>query len=128
MTDTAPATPGGGVRGGGGTGAGTRTIFPAKETDTGALCIEMRIRLYPDGAMSKLLEELAKVGGWVGGWVGKGRDSVFGYVWHQFGLFSSGFITPRLLSPLTCNFVSLFYRTHDICVDVRPLVVSAPTV
>lgn len=62
VQDTEPPTPGGGVRGGGGTGAGTRRIVPAGETAEGMLCIEMRIRLYHDGAMSKLLEKLANVG------------------------------------------------------------------
>lgn len=38
----------------GGAGAG--------RTQAGELCIELRIRLYNDGAMSKLLEQLAKVG------------------------------------------------------------------
>ncbi len=38
-------------------------ILPAQETTEGMLCIEMRIRLYHDGAMSQLLEKLAKVVG-----------------------------------------------------------------
>ncbi len=38
-------------------------VTPARETTEGMLCIEMRIRLYHDGAMSQLLEKLAKVGG-----------------------------------------------------------------
>lgn len=61
VLDSQASTPGGGVRGGGGTGSGTRTITPAGQSSEGVLCIEMRIRLYPDGAMSKLLEKLANV-------------------------------------------------------------------
>lgn len=55
----------GGGEGGGsaGAGAGRRTVVPAQDTNnsSGMLCIEVRIRLYHDGAMSKLLESLAKV-------------------------------------------------------------------
>lgn len=61
VQDTSLPTPGGGVKGGGGTGAGTRRVVPASESSEGMLCIEMRIRLYDDGAMSKLLEKLANV-------------------------------------------------------------------
>ena len=35
--------------------------MPAGDTDEGDLCIEMRIRLYPDGLMSNLLLQLTKV-------------------------------------------------------------------
>lgn len=35
----------------------------ADETTEGILCIEMRIRMYHDGAMSKLLEKLSEVSG-----------------------------------------------------------------
>ncbi|CAN0393535.1 unnamed protein product [Ectocarpus sp. 12 AP-2014] len=35
-------------------------VVPAEETTEGVLCIEMRIRMYHDGAMSKLLEKLSK--------------------------------------------------------------------
>ncbi|CAM9957735.1 unnamed protein product, partial [Ectocarpus sp. 8 AP-2014] len=35
-------------------------VVPAEETTEGILCIEMRIRMYHDGAMSKLLEKLSK--------------------------------------------------------------------
>ena len=38
-----------------------RRVVPANETDEGELCIEMRIRLYPDGLMSSLLLQLIKV-------------------------------------------------------------------
>ena len=38
-----------------------RRVLPASETDEGALCIEIRIRLYPDGLMSGLLTQLIKV-------------------------------------------------------------------
>lgn len=60
-----PATPGGGLGGlshGLDKGAGTLKVIPAGQTTEGVLCIEMRIRLYHDGAMSKILEKLAKVG------------------------------------------------------------------
>lgn len=64
--DTNPSlTPGGGLGGlskGADKGAGTLKVIPADETKEGVLCIEMRIRLYHDGAMSKILENLAKVG------------------------------------------------------------------
>ena len=36
-------------------------VVPADESSHGDLGVEMRIRLYPDGAMSKLLEEVASV-------------------------------------------------------------------
>lgn len=36
-------------------------VVPAAETTEGVLCIEFRIRMYHDGAMSKLLEKLSKV-------------------------------------------------------------------
>lgn len=36
-------------------------VVPATETMEGVLCIEMRIRLYPDGLMSSLLSQLIKV-------------------------------------------------------------------
>lgn len=36
-------------------------VVPADESPYGELCVEMRIRLYPDGAMSRLLERLATV-------------------------------------------------------------------
>lgn len=36
-------------------------VVPAEESNTGKLCVEMRIRLHEDGAMSKLLEQLANV-------------------------------------------------------------------
>lgn len=45
-------------------GGETPRIVPAKETTEGLLCIEMRIRLYHDGAMSQLLEKLANVRAW----------------------------------------------------------------
>ena len=38
-----------------------RRVVPANETDEGELCIEMWIRLYPDGLMSSLLLQLIKV-------------------------------------------------------------------
>ena len=38
-----------------------RRAVPAIETDEGELCIEMRIKLYPDGPMSNLLLQLIKV-------------------------------------------------------------------
>ena len=38
-----------------------RKVVPASKTTEGALCIELRIRAYHDGAMSKLLEKLSKV-------------------------------------------------------------------
>lgn len=47
--------------GGGRVIAGTRKVVPAAETTEGMLCLEVRVRLYRDGAMSKLLEKLAKV-------------------------------------------------------------------
>ncbi|CAM9298493.1 unnamed protein product [Ectocarpus sp. 4 AP-2014] len=56
-------TPGammGGLSQGSGKGPGTLKVVPAGETKAGILCIEMRIRLYTDGAMSRLLENLAK--------------------------------------------------------------------
>lgn len=61
-----PQTPGGGLGLGGLThgldkGRGTLKVIPANQTTEGILCIEMRIRLYHDGAMSKILEKLAKV-------------------------------------------------------------------
>lgn len=56
-----PVVGGGGGGRGSGAGAGARTVFPAQETNSGMLCIEIRIRLYHDGAMSKLLDSLAKV-------------------------------------------------------------------
>jgi len=43
------------------TGAETYAVIPARETNSGLLCIEVRVRLYHDGAMSKLLEALSKV-------------------------------------------------------------------
>lgn len=36
-------------------------VVPAVESREGLLCLEMRIRLYKDGAMSKLLEQLPNV-------------------------------------------------------------------
>lgn len=36
-------------------------VVPAEESSKGQLCVEMRIRLHEDGAMSKLLEQLANV-------------------------------------------------------------------
>lgn len=36
-------------------------VVPATETTEGVLCIELRIKMYHDGAMSKLLEKLSKV-------------------------------------------------------------------
>jgi len=36
-------------------------VVPAVESREGVLCVEMRIRLYKDGAMSKLLEKLPNV-------------------------------------------------------------------
>lgn len=53
----------GGVAGSGKAATGTPKVIPATETTEGLLCIEMRIRLYHDGAMSQLLERLAKVRG-----------------------------------------------------------------
>lgn len=66
VRDTNPSPPAGGMLMGGlshgsDKGAGTLKVFPANQTTDGVLCIEMRIRLYHDGAMSKLLEKLAKV-------------------------------------------------------------------
>ena len=57
----ASSTPGRGAKGGGGTGGRTYTITPAKETTVGTLCVELRIKLHHDGAMSQLLEKLANV-------------------------------------------------------------------
>lgn len=57
----APPTPGGGVKPIRGAGVKAIKIVPAGESTGGMLCIEMRIRLYPDGAMSKLLDKLADV-------------------------------------------------------------------
>lgn len=37
-------------------------VVPAEDTTEGILCIEIRVRMYHDGAMSKILEKLAKVG------------------------------------------------------------------
>eukprot|EP00903_Cladosiphon_okamuranus_P012613 g11801.t1 len=37
-----------------------RVVVPASETTEGILCIETRIRLYPDGLMSSLLSQLIK--------------------------------------------------------------------
>ncbi|CAN0199094.1 unnamed protein product, partial [Ectocarpus sp. 12 AP-2014] len=45
---------------GSGKGATPPRVVPAQETSEGVLCIEMRIRLYHDGAMSQLLERLSK--------------------------------------------------------------------
>lgn len=39
-----------------------RKVVPAAQTTEGVLCIELRIKMYHDGAMSKLLEKLSKVG------------------------------------------------------------------
>ncbi|CAN0025142.1 unnamed protein product, partial [Ectocarpus sp. 6 AP-2014] len=50
----------GGLSHGSDKGAGTLKVVPASQTTEGVLCIEMRIRLYHDGAMSKLLERLAQ--------------------------------------------------------------------
>ena len=36
-------------------------VVPAVEPREGSLCVEMRIRFYKDGAMSKLLDRLPKV-------------------------------------------------------------------
>lgn len=36
-------------------------VVPARETEDGVLCVEMRIRIYPDGLMSNLLSQLIKV-------------------------------------------------------------------
>lgn len=52
---------GDGAGGGGSRATGTPTVIPAQDTTEGLLCIEMRIRLYHDGAMSQLLEKLGKV-------------------------------------------------------------------
>lgn len=38
-----------------------RQVVPACGTREGELCIEMRIKIYPDGVMSNLLLKLAKV-------------------------------------------------------------------
>ncbi|CAM9738875.1 unnamed protein product, partial [Ectocarpus fasciculatus] len=62
-TNPTPAAGGmimGGLSHGSDKGAGTLKVIPANQTTDGVLCIEMRIRLYHDGAMSKLLERLAK--------------------------------------------------------------------
>ncbi|CAN0184392.1 unnamed protein product, partial [Scytosiphon promiscuus] len=62
-TNSVPATPGrafGGLVQGADKGGGTLKVVPATETTHGVLCIEMRIRLYSDGAMSKLLDRLAQ--------------------------------------------------------------------
>lgn len=40
---------------------GGRRVVHASETTDGDLCIEMRIRLYPDGLMSNVLSQLIKV-------------------------------------------------------------------
>lgn len=40
---------------------GERRVVHASETTDGELCIEMRIRLYPDGLMSNVLSQLIKV-------------------------------------------------------------------
>lgn len=41
-------------------GTGERRVFSMGETSEGVPCIEMRIRILPDGAMSKLLVQLMK--------------------------------------------------------------------
>lgn len=38
-----------------------RQVLPFHDTSEGQACVEMRIRLYPDGAMSNLLKQLIKV-------------------------------------------------------------------
>lgn len=38
-----------------------RQVLPFHDISEGEPCIEMRIRLYPDGAMSNLLKQLIKV-------------------------------------------------------------------
>ena len=50
-----------GGRDGGGNERTVLKVVPADESSYGDLGVEMRIRLYPDGAMSKLLEEVANV-------------------------------------------------------------------
>lgn len=45
---------------------GERRVVPAGETSEGDSCIEMRIRIDPDGAMSSLLMQLVKVHGGLG--------------------------------------------------------------
>lgn len=45
----------------------TRKVITASDTSEGELCIEMRIRHYNDGAMSKLLASLAKASLHLGG-------------------------------------------------------------
>ena len=55
----APPTPGGGVKPLRGKGVEAVTVVPARDSTEGMLCIEMWIRLYADGAMSKLLDKLA---------------------------------------------------------------------
>ena len=42
-------------------GGRERRVVPARETDEGDLCIEMRIRLHNNGLMSNLLSQLIKV-------------------------------------------------------------------
>ncbi|CAM9831972.1 unnamed protein product [Ectocarpus sp. 4 AP-2014] len=59
LVDVEPPTPGGRVAWSKGS-AKLPKIVPAGETTEGILCIEMRIRMYHDGAMSKLLEKLSK--------------------------------------------------------------------
>lgn len=52
------------VNGGGSGGANKNAVVkvvPAVDSREGTLCVEMRIRLYKDGAMSKLLEQLPNV-------------------------------------------------------------------
>ncbi|CBJ27734.1 peroxidase [Ectocarpus siliculosus] len=59
LLDVEPPTPGGRVAWSK-TSAKLPKVVPAEETTEGVLCIEMRIRMYHDGAMSKLLEKLSK--------------------------------------------------------------------
>lgn len=61
VLDSEPPEPGRSSTRGGGLGVGTRKVVPATQTNEGALCIEMRIKLYPYGAMSKVLDKLANV-------------------------------------------------------------------
>lgn len=51
----------GGKNAGGSTTEGAVRVVPAVESREGLLCVEMRIRLYKDGAMSKLLNQLPNV-------------------------------------------------------------------
>lgn len=107
-----PQTPGGGLGLGGLThgsdkGAGTLKVIPAGQTTEGILCIEMRIRLYHDGAMSKILEKLAKVG-----WGGGLRDCVRRLLVVLFAVYLVRRV--RSLARETCTFLALSRQLDEL--------------